>query len=276
MANGVVVLGIFAITFAGMVWYGRPGVLLMALGVWQAWWWAMGVGIVLCLLAVFARAIGGLFVAQPGTVLPINFEILVALLMGFLALSGGRIAILGEDPLTRLQVGRVGWMSEQPAFPSAYRVSELIRFQAATFPSWDESLGRELIERLEIDPSARAKRLSRGQAGRLALLFALAHRPRLLILDDPTLGLDPAARRILLGELLAASAQNGTGILLSTHLLAEVDRALDRLLILDQGKLVLDRKVDDLKDDASAHRASPGQPPANLEEIFIAHTGGAR
>ena len=66
---------------------------------------------------------------------------ILRLLMGFLAVSDGRIAILGEDPLTRLHVGRVGWMSEQPAFPSAYRVSELIRFQVATFPSWDEPLG---------------------------------------------------------------------------------------------------------------------------------------
>ena len=200
---------------------------------------------------------------------------ILRLLMGFLSPSGGRLSILGEDPTKRRHLARVGWMPERPAFPRGCRTSELIRFHASTFPTWDESLAGELIERLGVPQDARTETLSRGQTGRLALLLALAHRPRLLLLDDPTLGLDPAARRVLLGELLSASAREGTGILLSTHLLAEVDRALDRLLILDQGTLLLDRPVEDLK-AADEEGLGGSESGANLEEVFISLTGGAR
>jgi ABC-2 type transport system ATP-binding protein len=207
---------------------------------------------------------------------------LIRMLMGFLAPSAGRARVLGDDARKRRHLDAVGWMPERPAFPPPWRVRDVVAFQAATFPSWDARHAGELVERLSLDPSHRTSTLSRGQAGRLALLLALAHRPRLLLLDDPCLGLDPAGRRLLLGELLGAAADQGSAILLSTHLLAEVEAALDRLLLLDSGRLALDERVDGLRSRAAqgafgdsssgVHRATAG-----LEDVFVAMTGtGAR
>ncbi len=233
------------------------------------------------------------------------------ILMGLLEADRGRIEILGVDPITRKHLGQVGWMSERPAFPPRMRIRQILAFQAATMPGWDPALAEQLSQRFEIDPAARGDRLSRGQVARLALLLALAHRPRLLLLDDPCLGLDPQARRLLLGELLASATEAGSGVLLSTHLLAEVDRALDRIVVLQSGKVILDEGVtelrqrcrrlslpafaDDLPHELAALAAEGGAlatqwdeeawrafsaelpgalaEPVDLEDIFIAITG---
>jgi ABC-2 type transport system ATP-binding protein len=168
-------------------------------------------------------------------------------------------------------------MQERPRFPPGWRTRDVLRFQAATFPSWDRALAAELMERLALDAADSASRLSRGQTGRLALVLALAHRPRLLLLDDPCLGLDPAGRRLLLGELLGAAADEGCGILLSTHLLAEVEPALDRLILLETGRVVLDERVDGLRSrEASGAFADSAQSfdhRGSLEDFVVAMTG---
>src|SRR5688572_6866844 len=185
------------------------------------------------------------------------------LLMGFIAVDRGVARLFGDDARKRRWLDRVGWMPERPTFPPDWRSSEVLRFQAKTFPSWDEAFAAELTERLALDLSARARQLSRGQTARLALVLALAHRPSLLLLDDPCLGLDPAGRRLLLGELLGVAAEDGCGILLSTHLLDETAPALDRLLLLDAGRLTLDERTETI-------RARGGD--ATLEDTFVALT----
>ena len=185
------------------------------------------------------------------------------ILMGFIAADRGAARLFGDDARRRRWLDRVGWMPERPTFPSGWRSREVLRFQAATFPSWDEAFAAELTERLGLDPSARATQLSRGQAARLALVLALAHRPRLLLLDDPCLGLDPAGRRLLLGELLGVAADDGCGVLISTHLLDETAPALDRLLMLDSGHLTLDERTETIRARSAG---------ATLEDTFVAMT----
>jgi ABC-2 type transport system ATP-binding protein len=207
------------------------------------------------------------------------------LLMGFIAPDGGRVRVFGHDAAARRHLAQVGWMPERPAFPAGWRVREVLRFQAATFPSWDRALEAELVERLALDRSARASELSHGQTGRLALVLALAHRPRLLLLDDPCLGLDPAGRRLLLGEILGAAADEGCAILISTHLLDEVETALDRLILLDDARVVLDQRVDGLRSREAgehfgeANGRGSSQPASagggSLEDLFVARTATA-
>jgi ABC-2 type transport system ATP-binding protein len=194
---------------------------------------------------------------------------LINLLMGFLEADGGELKVAGESPLGRRHLDRVGWMPERPVFPSHLRVGQVMALQAAVFPTWDPAHAGELAGHLGLGAGDRVRTLSRGQLARLALLCALGHRPQVLLLDDPTLGLDPGARRLLLGELLAAAAEAGTGVLLATHLLGEADQALDRLAILDHHRIVCQEPVAGIK-----HRCRrlvlPQQapaPPATLQLI---------
>ncbi|MEM7481427.1 MAG: ABC transporter ATP-binding protein [Acidobacteriota bacterium] len=200
------------------------------------------------------QALGGVsFAMSPGEVVGLagvngaGKSTLLNLVMGFLQADEGRLSVLGVDPLSRRHLAQVGWMPERPVFPSFLTVESALAFQAATLPAWDEDLARDLRQRLRLDERGSVRSLSRGQTARLALVAALASRPDLLVLDDPTLGLDPAARRLLLGELLATAAEAGAGILVSTQLLAEIEPALDRVLVLDHGRLLLDEPVEELK-----------------------------
>jgi len=196
---------------------------------------------------------------------------LVHLLMGFTQADGGSLRVLGRDPLHRRHLGDVGWMPERPAFPAGARVGSLIDFQAATFRRWDGELAADWCQRLELRRGDRADALSRGAAARLALLLALAHRPRVLLLDDPTLGLDPAARRLVLGEVLAAAADSGAGVLVATHLLAEAERSLDRLVVLAEGRVLLDEDVAALRERHRLLTLPAGEePPAALRPRRVA------
>jgi ABC-2 type transport system ATP-binding protein len=128
------------------------------------------------------------------------------------------------------------------------RVGELLRYTQAFFPNWDETYAEELREAFDLDNSAKIKTLSRGQRARAALLVTLAHRPELLVLDEPSSGLDPVVRRDILGAIIRTIADEGRTVLFSSHLLDEVERVADRVAIIHQGRIILTSQMDEIKE----------------------------
>jgi ABC-2 type transport system ATP-binding protein len=128
------------------------------------------------------------------------------------------------------------------------RVGELMRYSQAFFPNWDESYAEELRHAFDLDLQAKIKNLSRGQRARTGLLVALAHRPDLLVLDEPSSGLDPVVRRDILGAIIRTIAEEGRTVLFSSHLLDEVERVADRVAMIHEGRIVLTASIDELKE----------------------------
>lgn len=176
----------------------------------------------------------------------------------------GRVRVLGGDVWRQRAklMQSVGYVPEEPSCPPASTVGALARFCARLHASWDGPGFEARLARARISESSVFGRLSKGQRRLVALALALAPRPEVLVLDDPTLGLDVASRRMLFEELVGELADRQTTVLLSTHDLAGVEGIADRVGILREGRLVVDEELEALK----ARHAERG--PA-LEAIFL-------
>jgi ABC-2 type transport system ATP-binding protein len=174
---------------------------------------------------------------------------LVRALLGQLRPDSGRMELFGEDVWTRRAalMDRVGVVPEEADAPPEMRVGDLGRFSAALYSHWQQSAFDERIVRFAIAPRTRFGELSKGQKKQVLLALALACSPELLILDDPTLGLDVVARKSLFEEVIADMADRGITVLITTHDLAPIETIADRVGILRDGRLVLDEEVDTLK-----------------------------
>jgi ABC-2 type transport system ATP-binding protein len=166
----------------------------------------------------------------------------------------GSVHVFGLDPVKEpvKVLGRIGYMSENRDTPGWMRIQELIDFTSTFYPSWDSGYAKELLELFELDSKQRIRNLSRGQTARVCLLLALAHRPELLVLDEPSSGLDPVIRRDILAAIVRTTAEDGRTVLFSSHLLDEVERLADRIAILHQGRLLLEDSLESVLD--SFHR----------------------
>lgn len=171
---------------------------------------------------------------------------LIEVLAGFLHADRGEIRTLGLDPWRHPEVrAGVGFMSDAMPLP-ALRIDRLLRFLSGYYATWDRELVDSLLERFGLDPRARLGKLSRGQETRVRLVTAMAHRPRLLLLDEPATGLDLAGRQALLRSMLEVVADPERTVIISSHLLLDVERVADRLVVLDRGRLVVDGRTDAL------------------------------
>jgi ABC-2 type transport system ATP-binding protein len=198
---------------------------------------------------------------------------LVRALTGQLRPDHGRMEVLGSDVWTSRQalMDRVGIVSEEPDAPPEMRVSSLAGFSSRLYSRWQQSAFDERIKRFGVRPTARMSELSKGQKKQVTLALALAISPEVVILDDPTLGLDVVARKSLFEEVIAHMADFGITVFITTHDLAPVEAVADRVGILRDGKLVLDEEIDTLKSRFRRIRFA-SQPVALTTANLIAAT----
>ena len=171
-------------------------------------------------------------------------------ILGMLKAQQGTVRVFGLDPVTYPveTLGRIGYLSEERDLPDWMRVGELMRYTQAFYPNWDEGYAEELRQMFDLDANTKIKSLSRGQRARAGLLAALAYRPDLLVLDEPSSGLDPVVRRDVLGAIIRTIADEGRTVLFSSHLLDEVERVADRVAMIHAGRVVMVSDMDELKE----------------------------
>jgi len=174
---------------------------------------------------------------------------LIKHILGLFRAESGTVRVFGSDPVTEpVQVlGGIGYLSEQPDLPGWMRVDELLRYTQAFYPGWDAAYAEKLREQFGLDPQARLKTLSKGQQAKAGLLAAQAHRPKLLLLDEPSSGLDPIVRRDILEAVIRTVSEEGRTVFFSSHLLEEIERVCDHVAMLHQGRLVLCGPLDEIK-----------------------------
>jgi ABC-2 type transport system ATP-binding protein len=201
---------------------------------------------------------------------------LLRLATGMLMPTRGTISVLGELPAAGpAQLARVGFVAQDTAVYARLTVGDHLRLGAWLNPGWDDDLARQRIGQLALDPKQRAGSLSGGQRAQLALTLAMAKRPELLILDEPVASLDPLARREFLQGLMETVAEQRLSVVLSSHLVADLERVCDYVVVLVASRVRVAGEVSDLL--ASHHRLSgprrdPGRLPAGQEVITESHT----
>ncbi len=204
---------------------------------------------------------------------------LIKHILGLLRAESGTVRVFGDDPVSSpvSVLGRIGYLSEQPDLPGWMRVDELMRYTQAFYPQWDAAYAEELRIQFGLNPSARLKTLSKGQKAKAGLLAAQAHRPELLLLDEPSSGLDPIVRRDILEAVIRTVAGEGRTVFFSSHLLEEIERVSDQIAMLHQGKIVLCGSLDEIK---AQHRrftlhfeTAQLKPPAIAGALSVTGTG---
>ena len=195
---------------------------------------------------------------------------LIKHILGLLRAERGSVRVFGLDPVADpvAVLSRIGYLSEENDLPGWMRVDELMRYTRAFYPAWDDGYAEALRQRFALDPGATVKSLSKGQKARLGLLIALAYRPELLVLDEPSSGLDPIVRREILGAVIRTMADQGRTVLFSSHLLDEVEAVADHVTMIHQGRIVVSGPLDEIRE---SHRID-GRVPS-LDEIFVARVG---
>ena len=166
---------------------------------------------------------------------------LIKHVMGLLRAESGSVRVLGLDPVAEpvAVLSRIGYLSEENDLPGWMRVDELVRYSRALYPGWDDAYAEELRRMFALDGAARIETLSKGQKARAGLLVALAYRPELLVLDEPSSGLDPIVRRDILAAVIRTIAHEGRTVLFSSHLLDEVEEVADHVTMIRQGRVAL-------------------------------------
>jgi ABC-2 type transport system ATP-binding protein len=225
-----------------------------------------------CTLTVPARRVTGL-VGPNGA----GKTTLLQLAAGLLTPDSGTVTVLGERPAgTPAQLARVGFVAQEAPVYAGLSVAGHLRMGGWLSPGWDSGLAARRMSRLGLDLRQRAGSLSGGQRAQLALTLATAKRPELLLLDEPVASLDPLARREFLRDLMETVAEQQVSVVLSSHLIADIERVCDYLIVLTASRVRLAGETEELL--ATHHRLSgayrdPLSLPASWDVIEESHAG---
>jgi ABC-2 type transport system ATP-binding protein len=207
----------------------------------------------------------------------------IKMLLGMIRPSGGSGFVLGrriDDPRESVELRRqVAYAGEDKRLYGYMTVEQTLRFTRSFFPDWDAGRAARLLRRYELPVNRRVGALSKGMRTKLALLLALARRPELLILDEPSEGLDPVSIEQLL-EGLVGSAADGAAVFFSSHQIAEVERVADDVCIIDRGRIVLDASLEEIRGSyrqiEAVFPAPPGEGAFDLAGVESVRASGAR
>ena len=195
---------------------------------------------------------------------------LIRALMGLIEVDAGSATVLGEPALAmgdRVKE-QLGYVPQQPDALGWLRIDEMFALLSGFYPRWDQAFVDSQLERARLPRDRALAKLSPGERQHVALIRALAVRPRLLVLDEPAAALDPVARRELLREIALRAGESGTSVLFSTHIVSDLERVASHVAFLHEGRLLLQAPLDDLK-ERYARLWLPGtaSPPRIAGEI---------
>jgi ABC-2 type transport system ATP-binding protein len=201
---------------------------------------------------------------------------LLKIACGMLAPSSGQISVLGHQPGSDAeQLARVGYVAQDTPTYSHLTIAEHLKLGAHLNPRWDGELAKARIAQLGLEPNQKAGKLSGGQRAQLALTVAVAKRPELLILDEPVASLDPLARRTFLRHLMESVAEHDTSVILSSHLVSDLERVCDYMVVLVASRVQLSGETDQLLAEhyrLVCTRRTAADLPEDFEVIFAEHT----
>ncbi|HET6168457.1 MAG TPA: ABC transporter ATP-binding protein [Marmoricola sp.] len=201
---------------------------------------------------------------------------LLSMVVGMLEPTTGTLEVLGAAPASGAgQLARVGYVAQDTPTYAGLSVADHLRLGAHLNPRWDDAVAHDRIRRLGVDLEQKAGRLSGGQRAQLALTLGIAKRPELLVLDEPVASLDPLARREFLQDLMEAVAEQDLSVVLSSHLVSDLERVCDHVVVLVDSRVRVAGDIDVLL--ATHHRLSgpardPGTLPADQQVIAESHT----
>ena len=194
---------------------------------------------------------------------------LLRLIVGLSRATTGTVAVFGSDPVgdPGAVLPRLGFVAQEHPLYAGFTVGETLKFGTKLNPGWDDALARRRIEQLDLPFDRKVGKLSGGQQAQVALTLALAKRPELLVLDEPVASLDPLARREFLQSIMEAVTETGLTVILSSHILADLERVCDRIVVLANGKTQLAGPIDDV---VGEHRLLTG-PRADAATVARLH-----
>jgi ABC-2 type transport system ATP-binding protein len=193
---------------------------------------------------------------------------LLQLAVGLISPSGGSVEVLGRSPRDDAAelLPRIGFVAQEHPLCRGFTVEEMLTLGRRLNPTWDDDAARERIARLDLALDHKVGKLSGGQQAQVALTLALAKRPELLLLDEPVASLDPLARREFLGTVMEEVTETGVTVVLSSHIVADLERVCDHLVILSHARTLLAAPIDDV---VASHRllTGPRTEPATIARV---------